>query len=560
MNLSDTLKGFFKRLSQGVDAITENRATTGNEFVENFDGLRAIAALMVFSLHVAMPYVVLGPAGVWLFFTLSGYLLYSGFLRLEDGARVSTITAYLVRRVFRIMPLYAVFVVAYAYIFRTWDNEFGLSWALAHLYFISADMHLWTVKTEMIFYLFLPFMILSLQHVKSPQLRLVMLILIALGGWYLLEVKQLVQLHGGWPYLTPFVFGMAAVHLKDHVGPRLSRVLVVLSLVAIGIFSSDFQWTMAIQKRFGLHHLSQLWGFGYLFYLPCAALVLGVAKIKSPIWGNRWLRVIGVCGYGFYLWHLPFIQLFHSWELPTPIFEIISFTTTLIVSITTYLLVEKPGIGIGRRISRWVRADHRHFRIFRPISLCISLVVLFFGVRHAYMSDAFIEFELELWASKSTETKIYLDNGKGFSEYRSGNASIKAHEWQVVPIHVGQVKVRKLRLDPGDTPGEYRLRRISVRFPLQDHTSELDLSKFSAWSSGIEQLSYTGDYLSIVVEPKQKDPILSYDAKLDQPRYTKRDLLIGLSFFSTFFFYLSCVFSIRWMSWYSIVKRRRFVL
>ena len=130
MNLSDAIKGFFKKLSQGVDAITENRATTGKEFVENFDGLRAIAALMVFSLHVGIPHFVLGPAGVWLFFTLSGYLLYSGFLKFEGGAGVSTITAYLIRRVFRIMPLYALFVVAYAYIFRTWDNEFKLSWVL----------------------------------------------------------------------------------------------------------------------------------------------------------------------------------------------------------------------------------------------------------------------------------------------------------------------------------------------------------------------------------------------------------------------------------------------
>jgi len=559
MNLSDTLKGFFKRLNQGVDAITENRATTGNEFVENFDGLRAIAALMVFSLHVSIPYFVLGPAGVWLFFTLSGYLLYSGFLKFEDGARISTITAYLVRRVFRIMPLFAVFVVVYAYFFRTWDNEFKLSWTLAHLFFISADMHIWTVKTEMIFYLFLPFMVLSLHPVKSPLLRLVMLILMALGGWYLLEVKQLVRFHGGWPYLAPFVLGMAAVHLKDHVGPRLSRVLVVISLLTIGIFSSDFQWTMGIQKRFGLHHLSQLWGFGYLFYLPCAALVLGVAKIKSPIWGNRWLRVIGVCGYGFYLWHLPFIHLFRSWELPTPIFEIISFTTTLIVSIATYLLVEKPGIGIGRRISRWVRADHRQYRIFHPVWLCASLVVMFFGIRHAYMSNADIEFELEIWASKSAETQIFLDNGKGFREHRSGIASIRSHEWQVVPIHVNQVKIRKLRLDPGNTSGEYRLRKISVRFPLQNYTRELDLSKFSV-QSGIERLSQIGDYLSIVVEPGQKDPILSYDAKLDQPRHTKKDFLIGLSFLSALFFYLACLFSSRWMNWYSIVKRRRFVL
>jgi hypothetical protein len=187
----------------------------------------------------------------------------------------------------------------------------------------------------------------------------------------------------------------------------------------------------------------------------------------------------------------------------------------------------------------------------------MSLVVLFFGVRYAFMSNVDIEFELEIWASKSATTQIFLDNGKGFSESRAGIASIRSHEWQVVPIRMSEVKVRKLRLDPGDTSGEYRLRRISVRFPLQDHVRELDLSKFSA-RSGIERLRHTEDFLSIVVAPGQNDPILSYDAKLGQPRHTKRGLLIGLALFSAVFFYLVCLFSTRWMNGYSIAKQRRF--
>jgi peptidoglycan/LPS O-acetylase OafA/YrhL len=54
--------------------------------VDAFDGLRAIAALGVYYCHsgndiVVPPIVIRGHAGVHLFFVLSGYLLFSPFLK-----------------------------------------------------------------------------------------------------------------------------------------------------------------------------------------------------------------------------------------------------------------------------------------------------------------------------------------------------------------------------------------------------------------------------------------------------------------------------------------------
>ncbi|MDH3638997.1 MAG: acyltransferase, partial [Gammaproteobacteria bacterium] len=426
--------------SAWVDRIIDYRSTTAGGFVENFDGLRALAALMVFALHLrTVPHVVLGPAGVFLFFTLSGFLLYSGFLSIKDRPDTRTIVAYLTRRVFRVLPLYAVCVVSIAFLFSNWTTEFAWAWTKVHLMFVKGDQHLWTMKTEVVFYLYLPVLILILYPIRSHRWRFVALSFAGVAAWYLFEVRQIVQLRGATAFFAPFLFGMAAVHLRHRVSPPVARALVIPSLAAILIVSSDFSFGKPIREYFGLHHLSQLWEFGYLVYLPCAALVLGVSKERSWLWGNRFLRLIGVSGFGFYLWHLPIIQMVAWWGLPTPLYELTCFVLTLALSLVTYLTVEKPGIFVGRALARWIRQDVRKFFLFRPAWLCLILVASFFGYQHLFFAGRNIDISVELWPSQPTVAKVYVDSGDGFSERSALHTPVREKTWQVLTFNIRDV-------------------------------------------------------------------------------------------------------------------------
>jgi peptidoglycan/LPS O-acetylase OafA/YrhL len=527
------MRSFSHPLSQWIDGIIENRSTSAGECVENFDGLRAVAALMVFTLHLStVPHLTLGPAGVFLFFALSGFLLYSGFLKIREHPDTRTMVAYLVRRIFRVLPLYIVCVVSIAYLFNDWARDFAFRWTQLHVLFVKADFHLWTMKTEMVFYLFLPALILLLYPLRTHRWRCVTLFVVGVVAWYVFEVQKVMQMSGGSPFFAPFLFGMAAVHLRHRVTPGVARGLVLFSLAAILVFSSDYSWGQPVRQFFGLEHMSRLWSHGHLLYLPCVALVLGVSRERSWLWGNRFLRLIGVCGFGFYLWHWLIIVQVMRWGLPTPLYELTCFILTLGLSILTYLLVERPGIVMGRLTARWIKNDVTTFKVVRPAWACLMLLAVFFAYRQAFVTDVRIDVAVDMWSSQATVAKIYIDDGDGFSEMLTGSAPVAEQTWQTLNLKLEDVRIHRLRFDPGETDGEYRIKKISVRYPFDDGLYELDLANFRSLI-GVRRLENDKQFLTVVAKPDHQDPVLVYNGETHQPFLHTRTLRILIAVLGT---------------------------
>lgn len=110
-----------------VEAIPD-RAVVPAKRIGAFDGLRGVSALMVVLYHVRnAPFSWLnGNLGVAIFFALSGYLI-TGILVREDGKDGKVdYGGFVLRRVARILPLYAVALVAYgtlSYLFLGSDRH-----------------------------------------------------------------------------------------------------------------------------------------------------------------------------------------------------------------------------------------------------------------------------------------------------------------------------------------------------------------------------------------------------------------------------------------------------
>jgi peptidoglycan/LPS O-acetylase OafA/YrhL len=132
-------------------------------------------------------------------------------------------------------------------------------------------------------------------------------------------------------------------------------LLVVASCVFVAARFLIFEqvWPM-------LRHFSFLYGAGF------AVVVLGVSHLDGRLsdWMNhKFLRLIGVTCFSWYLLHFVAINLVHGWfgfrwtpqlmGLPWSWLEpakfVLSFALTLVVSVVTYLVVEKPFILISRR-------------------------------------------------------------------------------------------------------------------------------------------------------------------------------------------------------------------
>ena len=96
------------------------------ERVGAIDGLRGIAALMVIFVHTTFnvganygvpqiqPFFYGGASGVSLFFVISAFCLYGTYSKLTRQQPGSAVAAFWIKRSFRILPLWWIWVTVYA--------------------------------------------------------------------------------------------------------------------------------------------------------------------------------------------------------------------------------------------------------------------------------------------------------------------------------------------------------------------------------------------------------------------------------------------------------------
>lgn len=116
-------------------------------------------------------------AGVWVFFVLSGYLIGKGFFKKRYLPDFQGIKNFYHNRVVRILPLYWISVIVIGVLVtpQIFSKVHALDF-LKIMGFIYDGHHrinpigaLWSVSTEMNFYLVAPFIFLILQNVKSKK-------------------------------------------------------------------------------------------------------------------------------------------------------------------------------------------------------------------------------------------------------------------------------------------------------------------------------------------------------------------------------------------------------
>jgi peptidoglycan/LPS O-acetylase OafA/YrhL len=169
----------------GVQTASPAMSDPGNEQAVDkprhfacFDGLRAIAAILILLLHTSWVSgftlrssslgIYLGrlEIGVSIFFLISGFLLYRPFaLSHLSGLPPPDTRRFWVRRLLRIVPAYWLALTSFAYLFHSVSIGPGWQGVASHylflqIYFPTAAANgipqAWSLCTEMSFYLFLP--------------------------------------------------------------------------------------------------------------------------------------------------------------------------------------------------------------------------------------------------------------------------------------------------------------------------------------------------------------------------------------------------------------------
>ncbi len=336
--------------------------------INSIEGLRAIAAFMVFVVHYAAQFTPwidkgsltweligyyrhIGAKGVELFFVISGFLIYGMLIK-----KSVPFPSYFKRRVIRLYPTFLVMLSLYIMLSFVFPSENKLppntvdaiNYILINVLMLPGFFPInpimsvaWSLSYEMFLYLSLPLFIhLFKLRDWSVKNRILLLSTISLIGFYfvMLDFKS-------HDKILLFVSGMLAFELFQSKRIKVNSYFVRNSfLITIAILLALRY--LSVSHVFVL--LTLFVGFFFTF-VSC----LNEGTMLNKLCTTTLLRYFGNMSYSYYLIHGITLKCFflilatiippsHQWDIVLyfaffPVFALTWFTSTIL-----FVLVEKP--------------------------------------------------------------------------------------------------------------------------------------------------------------------------------------------------------------------------
>lgn len=318
------------------------------------DGLRCLSVLMVICNHlpVPVPSVVHGYLGVDVFFVLSGFLITTLMLReIATTGRLS-LAGFYVRRLFRIVPLYVLTIILYHFAVRVAGDPVKITQFDAALPYLLTFMrefapesagnvfgHAWSLGVEEKFYLLWPLLLVWLYPLRLRSLP--WLVAMAVALWFM--PAQMGRSYGG------LLVGVCIAVVIDRIARMPNSALKWLPPdAAIAVMIAGAYLLVGLDSRF------------ILMFSTCVGLLIA-SLVSRPgllhrVLGSGGLVFVGRRSYAIYLVHVLAANaiarmILPRWELNWIATAFATFTLSLACAMTLHVLIERPCISAGRRLS-----------------------------------------------------------------------------------------------------------------------------------------------------------------------------------------------------------------
>ena len=344
--------------------------------IRALDGIRGLAILTVIFGHIirqrfpedSFAYWVTVPIrtpdlGVQIFFVLSGFLITGILLRERERAGRISLRGFYVRRSWRILPAYLVFLgfaaaMCAAGLMSATSGDLIVAGLFASNFFPSGEtwlLHTWSLSVEEQFYLLWPFVLMLIGRrasiricvaiiAFSPVYRTVMhFVTGSTDMWWTQNRADQLMIGAGLALLTtnrPDTLSKIA----DWVRRRhaIAAALVFLSLTSFaGEFLGGIWWITVAPALAGL-------SAGVLIVAATDdrnARLMSFLRFRPLVW-------IGTISFSLYLWQQIFTQ---DAVLPLQY----GLTLMLVVATISYYLIERPALILKDRASGKSAANSR---------------------------------------------------------------------------------------------------------------------------------------------------------------------------------------------------------
>jgi exopolysaccharide production protein ExoZ len=335
----------------------------------NVQGLRAIAALLVFSVHLNVHELrFLYPLGEWgvdLFFVISGFVMITSTW--NEFAAPAISVRFFLRRLTRVIPPYWIVMLPIVLLYLHAPDAVNGSQTIrpsiaASLLLVPQDGKplltvSWTLVYEMFFYVVFALVLAFDRRWCLPLVFAWGAVTLALGG-------VLAPLHNRWADVytnsisLEFILGICAGYLvrtRSAVWPIAS---LVLGLACIG--AAD-RWYEAFDAAAGLHGNLRFLCIG----VPAALIFNGAVGLETryALIVPALMQRLGNASYSLYLWHVPLSILIerltrgflerHPGPLVHALWLIAVVAIVIAASLVLYDRVERP---LLRLFGGWIKA------------------------------------------------------------------------------------------------------------------------------------------------------------------------------------------------------------
>lgn len=344
-----------KIFKRALAILSEPPSPTAPRHLPTLDGIRGLAALIVFVSHAAnlgfLPSILGGGAGklgVAMFFILSGFLM--SYLYGDDVFGRDSVSRYWRHRLARVLPLYFLVVItsigisgaAGLWIFPIDDAQS----ILVHMFMIHGVNTLWTIPVEVHFYLAFIFI-----WWMASQRRLVaglIIVQVAAAG-LALGLLGRTDTYVIWFWIHLFLLGATVGMLwkRRHVQLTALRTrwwAQALGWVSLGAVVLAFP---KVRAALGAPVLPE-WADPLIVGSAAAFLLAMLVEVGPSAWmKHRFMVWMGSISYGFYLIHYPVLRTLELHFQPTSTMSglglaLLGLGVTALISQVSLMMFERP--------------------------------------------------------------------------------------------------------------------------------------------------------------------------------------------------------------------------